>query len=151
MPATLAEKIIARAAGRHKVSPGEIVTCSVDLAMLHDSGGPRRVKPILEHLNARVWDPGKVVVITDHYVPAVDAESAAILDLTRKWTAQNDIKNFYDMQGICHVLLPERGHLIAIRQLAVRSVASCSVLGQWIWPVYWSPAKSGSRFLPLFA
>ena len=111
MPATLAEKIIARAAGRRKVSPGEIVTCSVDLAMLHDSGGPRRVKPILEHLNAKVWDPGKVVVITDHYVPAVDAKSAAILDLTRKWTAQNDIKNFYDMQGICHVVLPERGHL----------------------------------------
>jgi 3-isopropylmalate/(R)-2-methylmalate dehydratase large subunit len=111
MPATLAEKIIARAAGRHKVAPGEIVTCSVDLAMLHDSGGPRRVKPILEHLNAKVWDPSKVVVITDHYVPAVDAESAAILDLTRKWTAQNDIKNFYDMQGICHVVLPERGHL----------------------------------------
>jgi 3-isopropylmalate/(R)-2-methylmalate dehydratase large subunit len=79
--------------------------------MLHDSGGPRRVKPILEHLNAKVWDPSKVVVITDHYVPAVDAESAAILDLTRKWTAQNDIKNFYDMQGICHVVLPERGHL----------------------------------------
>ena len=38
MPATLAEKIIARAAGRHKVAPGEIVTCSVDLAMVHDGG-----------------------------------------------------------------------------------------------------------------
>ena len=33
-----AEKTIARAAGRHKVAPGEIVTCSVDLAMVHDDG-----------------------------------------------------------------------------------------------------------------
>ncbi|MFP6730914.1 MAG: 3-isopropylmalate dehydratase large subunit [Alphaproteobacteria bacterium] len=111
MGRTLAEKIIARAAGRETVSPGEIVTCTVDLAMMHDSGGPRRVKPILERLAATVWDSDKVIVVSDHYVPAVDAESAAILDLTRKWTADNGIRNFYDMQGICHVVLPERGHL----------------------------------------
>jgi len=108
---TLAEKIIARAAGRETVRPGEIVTCKVDLAMMHDSGGPRRVKPILERLGAKVWDPDKVVVISDHYVPATDAEGAAILDLTRKWVAENGVERFYDMQGICHVVLPERGHL----------------------------------------
>lgn len=111
MGATLAEKIIAKAAGKDRVSPGEIVTCRVDLAMMHDSGGPRRVQPILERLNAKVWDPAKVVLVSDHYVPAVDAESAAILDLTRKWAAQHGIENFYDMQGICHVVLPEHGHL----------------------------------------
>jgi 3-isopropylmalate/(R)-2-methylmalate dehydratase large subunit len=111
LPQTLAEKIIARAAGRASVRPGEIVTCRVDLAMMHDSGGPRRIKPILEKLGAKVWDPDKVVIISDHYVPAIDAESAAILDLTRKWAAANGIARFYDMQGICHVVLPERGHL----------------------------------------
>ena len=111
MSATLTEKIIARAANCASVTPGEIVICTVDLAMMHDSGGPRRVKPILEQLNAKVWNPARVVMVTDHYVPAVDAESAAILDLARKWTVQNGIDNFYDMQGICHVVLPERGHL----------------------------------------
>jgi len=111
MGLTLAEKIIARAAGRDGVTPGEIVTCGVDLAMMHDSGGPRRVAPILEHLKAKVWDVDKVVVITDHYVPAVDAESAAILDLTRKWVKANDIPRFHDMEGICHVVLQEHGHL----------------------------------------
>jgi 3-isopropylmalate/(R)-2-methylmalate dehydratase large subunit len=109
--ATLAEKIIARAAGRARVVPGEIVTCDVDLAMMHDSGGPRRVLPILERLGADVWDKDKIVLVSDHYVPAVDAESAAILDLTRRWARGNGIANFYDMQGICHVVLPERGHL----------------------------------------
>lgn len=111
MGMTLAEKIIAAAAGRDSVSPGEIVTCRVDLAMIHDSGGPRRVKPILERLGAKVWDPLKVVVVSDHYVPAVDAESAAILDLTRRWVSENGIGDFYDMQGICHVVLAEHGHL----------------------------------------
>ncbi len=109
--ATLAEKIIARAAGRDRVTPGEIVTCAVDLAMMHDSGGPRRVAPILERLGANVWDPDRVVLVSDHYVPAVDADSAAILDLTRKWARANGIEHFHDMQGICHVVLQEHGHL----------------------------------------
>ncbi len=111
MGRTLAEKIICRAAGRETVRPGEILTCRVDLAMVHDASGPRRVGPMLERLGARVWDPDKLIVISDHYVPAVDAASTAILDLTRKWVAQAGVRNFYDMQGICHVVLPERGHL----------------------------------------
>lgn len=111
MDQTIAQKIIAHAAGRDTVSPGEIVTCAVDLAMIHDSGGPRRVQPILEKLGVGVWDPEKIVLISDHYVPAVDAESAGILDVTRKFAVEQDLPHFYDMQGICHVVLPERGHL----------------------------------------
>jgi 3-isopropylmalate/(R)-2-methylmalate dehydratase large subunit len=111
MAQTLAEKIIARAAGRETVRPGQIVTCKVDLAMIHDSGGPRRAKPILDRLGVKVWDPQRVVVVSDHYVPPVDAESAAILKLTRDWVAEQGVAHFYDMQGICHVVLPERGHL----------------------------------------
>jgi len=45
MHTTLVEKILARAAGHSRVSPGEIVTCRVDLALLLDSGGPRRIWP----------------------------------------------------------------------------------------------------------
>ena len=111
MAATLAQKIIAKAAGRDHVTPGEVVTCAVDLAMIHDSSGPRRVAPILERLGVKVWDADRVVLLSDHFVPAFDAMSAGILDLTRKWAAEQGIRNFYDMQGICHVVLPERGHL----------------------------------------
>ncbi|MBL8671704.1 MAG: 3-isopropylmalate dehydratase large subunit [Alphaproteobacteria bacterium] len=110
-PQTLAQKIIAKAAGRDAVAPGEIVICRVDLAMMHDSGGPRRLKPILERLGVKVWDPDRIVVVADHYVPAIDADSASILGLTRRWVAEQGIRAFYDMQGICHVVLPERGHL----------------------------------------
>jgi 3-isopropylmalate/(R)-2-methylmalate dehydratase large subunit len=110
MSQTLAQKLVARAAGR-AVSPGEIVTCKVDLAMMHDSGGPRRVKPMLERLGARVWDPSKVVVITDHYLPANDEESKKIIRIARDWVREAGISSFYDAQGICHVVLPERGHL----------------------------------------
>ena len=111
MPMTLAQKIIARAAGRPHVAPGEIVTARVDLAMMHDSGGPRRVKPILERLGVGVRDPARVVIVTDHYVPAYDAETQAIQDLTRRWAGAQRISAFYDAEGICHVVLPERGHV----------------------------------------
>jgi len=108
---TLAEKLVARAAGRSSVTPGEIVTCKVDLAMMHDSGGPRRVKPMLERLGAKLWDPSKVVVITDHYLPANDAESRRIIAIARDWSHETGVGGFYEGQGICHVVLPERGHL----------------------------------------
>jgi 3-isopropylmalate/(R)-2-methylmalate dehydratase large subunit len=111
MTQTLAQKLVARAAGRATVTPGEIVTCKVDLAMMHDSGGPRRVKPMLERLGAKVWDPSKVVVVTDHYTPPFDDESRRIIRIAREWVREAGIDHFHDEQGICHVVLPERGHL----------------------------------------
>lgn len=111
MAETLAQKIVARAAGRSSVALGELVTCRVDLAMLHDSGGPRRVAPILERLGVGLWDPSRVVLVSDHYVPAVDPESARILDLTRRWGRAHGVARHYDMLGICHVVLAEHGHV----------------------------------------
>ncbi|QHI97568.1 homoaconitate hydratase family protein [Xylophilus rhododendri] len=108
---TLAQKLVARAAGRETVTPGEILTCRVDLAMMHDSGGPRRVKPMLEKLGARVWDPDKVVVVTDHYVPAYDADSRAIVQIARDWVKEAGIRRFHDGEGICHVVVPQKGYL----------------------------------------
>ena len=69
MASTLAEKIISHAAGNIPVAPGDIVTCKVDLAMIHDSGGPRRVKPLLEQLGVGVWDGSKIVLVSDHFCP----------------------------------------------------------------------------------
>src|SRR5205809_3028437 len=111
MSQTLAQKLVARAASRSSVTPGEIVTCKGDLPMMHDASGRRRVKPMLQRLGAKVWDPSKVVVITDHYLPAYDDESRNIIRIAREWVREAGIDSFYDAQGICHVVLPERGHL----------------------------------------
>lgn len=111
MAQTLTQKILARAAGRERVTPGEIVTCRVDLCLLLDSGGPRRIWPRLKELGAGVWDPERIVLVSDHFTPAVDAESAAILKLTREFAREFGIRQFYDMQGIGHVVLAEQGLL----------------------------------------
>lgn len=110
MAETLAQKIIARAAGKPTVQPGEVVTAKVDLAMIHDSGGPRRVEPILKELGVGLFDASKVVLISDHFVPGDTDEGARILELTRQWAKERKVA-FHDGEGICHVVLPERGHL----------------------------------------
>ena len=108
--ATLAEKILARASGQARVRTGQIVTCAVDLLMMHDSGGPRRVAQRLAQLGAKVWDPDKVVVVSDHFVPATDLDGAEILALTRRWAREQGVRH-YDGVGICHVVLQEHGHV----------------------------------------
>lgn len=108
---TLAQKLVARACGASQVTPGEIVTCKVDLAMMHDSGGPRRLRPHLERLGAKVWDPERIVVVTDHFVPAADDDSRKIVRIARDWVQEQGIRHFYDEQGICHVVTPQHGHI----------------------------------------
>ncbi|MBX3635745.1 MAG: 3-isopropylmalate dehydratase large subunit [Rubrivivax sp.] len=110
-PQTLAQKLVARAAGRTSVVPGEIVNCRVDLAMFHDSSGPRRLAPMLAELGAGIWDKDKVVLVIDHYVPEADDESRRIVRIARDWAREQALPHVHDGQGICHVVLPQAGHL----------------------------------------
>lgn len=110
-PQSLAQKIIARAAGQASVQVGEIVTCQVDLAMFHDSSGPRRLKPMLEELRAQIWDKSKVVLVLDHYVPERDDAARRIVRIARDWAHEQQLPHVYDSQGICHVVLPQHGHI----------------------------------------
>lgn len=108
---SLAQKLIAKASGRPHVALGEIVTCGVDLAMFHDSSGPRRLKPMLAELGAKIWDRDRVVLVIDHYVPEADEESRRIVRIAREWAREQALPHVYDGQGICHVVVPQQGHL----------------------------------------
>ena len=108
---TLAQKLIARACGQVHVKPGEIVNCRVDLAMFHDSSGPRRLKPMLEELGASIWDKSKVVLVMDHFVPEQDEDSRRIVRIAREWARDQQLPHVYDSIGICHVVLPQKGHI----------------------------------------
>src|SRR5690606_39197855 len=102
MPAqTLAQKLLAAASGRAAVRVGEILTCKVDLAMFHDSSGPRRLKPMLEELGTGLWDRSKVVLVMDHYVPEADDESRRIVRIARDWAREQALPHVYDSMGIC--------------------------------------------------
>ena len=79
--------------------------------MFHDSSGPRRLKPMLEELGAQIWDKSKVVLVMDHYVPERDDESRRIVRIARDWARDQALPHVYDSQGICHVVVPQHGHI----------------------------------------
>ena len=112
MGATIAQKILARASGRDRVATGEIVWATVDLAMMSDTSGPRRIAPGLERLGGKVWDPDKVTVISDHFVPASDDTEALIQRVTKDWVAAKGIKKFHFFEGIMHIVSVERGYVL---------------------------------------
>ena len=71
MGKTTSEKILARASGQESVSAGDIIWANVDRAMMDDILGPRvQIAEKIQALGGKVWDPGKVVIISDHYPPA---------------------------------------------------------------------------------
>jgi homoaconitate hydratase family protein len=112
MGMTLAEKILARASGRERVSPDQIVVARVDLAMSHENADLVR-KSFLEIGLARVWDPSRIVIVFDHRIPAESEKTATTQKAVREFVAAQGIEHFYDVGrgGICHQVLPENGHV----------------------------------------
>ncbi|MGO9712008.1 MAG: aconitase family protein, partial [Polyangiaceae bacterium] len=59
-----------------------------------------------------LWDKDKVVIISDHYTPAATAKQAGIVKFTRDWAREHGIANYYELEGPCHQVMVERGHVL---------------------------------------
>lgn len=113
---TITEKILARAAGKKAVTPGDVVFAKVDKLMLHDVSGPGVIK-VFEEWKKRgtnfekIWDPDRVWVTEDHFVPASDKISANNIIMLTNWTKKFGIKKHFKyglgQYGICHTLSHE--------------------------------------------
>jgi 3-isopropylmalate/(R)-2-methylmalate dehydratase large subunit len=66
---------------------------------------------MLAELGAPIWDKRKVVLVIDHYLPAHDDESRRIVTIARDWAREQALPHVHDGEGICHVVLPQGGHL----------------------------------------
>jgi 3-isopropylmalate/(R)-2-methylmalate dehydratase large subunit len=119
MGMTVAEKILARAAGLPAVAAGDVVEPKVDLAMSHENAA-LVINQFLEvfagtGLLPTVWDPSRVAIIFDHRVPAESPKTATNQKKIREFVAANGIAKFHDIRGdtggICHQILPEYGYV----------------------------------------
>ena len=126
MGRTITEKILARASGQANVEPGDIVWANVDMAMMNDSSGPRRFARTLERFGGRVWDPDRVMVVSDHFAPAAGQLEAQILKLTREWAREQGIKKFHELEGIMHNIPVERGYVVPGMLLVGADSHSCT-------------------------
>jgi len=104
--ATIIEKIIAKAASRKSVEPNELVWLEVDLAMLTDTSPRRFIQKFKKH-DLKVFAPDKVAIILDHFNPPSNQKHAEIIKIARDWARAENIKNLFDLKGVCHQILYE--------------------------------------------
>ncbi len=112
----ITEKILARASGVEKVSPDDVVFANVDKVMIHDVSGPGVIK-VFEKLKKqginvdKLWDPSKVWVAEDHFVPSADKVSAEnivkLSTFTKNYGIEKHFKYGMGQYGICHTLSHE--------------------------------------------
>lgn len=104
---TIAEKIIARAAHKTEVKPGEIHTVELDYLMSNDGTTHLTIDMYNNKLkNPRIADKDKLVFIVDHNIPAENSKTAAVHKKMREFARENDIK-FFEGKGICHQIMFE--------------------------------------------
>ena len=127
MGMTMSEKILARASGLIEVIAGQIVMAKVDKAMMDDLLGPRvEIADQMERMSAKIWDPERVIIISDHYTPPATAAQADIVKYTRDWSREKGIRNYYEFIGPCHQIMIEKGHTLPGEVIVGTDSHSCS-------------------------
>ena len=112
----IVEKILARASGKSSVSPDDVLFANVDKVMMHDVSGPGVLK-VFDKLKKqgisvdKLWDPTKVWVAEDHFVPSAEKVSAENIVKLSKFTKNYGIEKHFKygmgQYGICHTLSHE--------------------------------------------
>ncbi len=107
MGMTIAEKIIAAAAGVESVKAGDIHTVEVDQLMSNDGTTHLTIDMYQNKLkHPHIADVSKLVWIVDHNVPADSPKTAASHKKMRDFAKANGI-TFYEGKGVCHQIMME--------------------------------------------
>lgn len=107
MGMTIAEKIIAAAAGVSEVKPGEIHTVELDYLMSNDGTTHLTIDMFYNQLkNPRIADTKKLVFIVDHNMPADNPKTAASHKKMRDFAKEYNI-DFWEGKGVCHQIMME--------------------------------------------
>lgn len=107
MGKTMAERLLARAAGLDDVSAGEIVTATVDVVMMDDALGPTFINKEFTRLGEKFADKSRVVLISDHLTPASNVDQSEMLAQARRFAQRHEIA-YYEGCGPCHQVLAEK-------------------------------------------
>jgi 3-isopropylmalate/(R)-2-methylmalate dehydratase large subunit len=110
-PMTITEKILAAHAGREAVHPGELIQVHVDVALANDITAPLAIRVFREIGVDRLFDPDRVALVADHFVPNKDIASAEQTKIVRDFAREQGVRHYYEpgSGGVEHVILPEMG------------------------------------------
>jgi len=117
---TVTEKILAARSGHDSVSPGQFIWAQIDLALGNDVTAPIAINEFRRYGGTHVFDPDRICLVADHYIPNKDIKSAEQAKIMREFAREQGIDKFYDAgrMGIEHALLPEQG-LVAPGELII--------------------------------
>ena len=111
---TATEKILSAHCGRDPVRPGELVNAKLDLVVMHDVTSVPALEMLKRWGFERVFDPDRVVITPDHFVPNKDILAANNARALRVFAGEQGISRYYELgrHGICHALVPEEGFVL---------------------------------------
>lgn len=113
VPHTLVEKILLAHCDADELQPGQVVTVRCDLVMANDVSGPVAFRAMERMGAVRVFDPKRVVMVADHFVPAKDAKSAQLQMRLQRWSEEQGVTYYGQGRGgIEHTLLCEEGWVV---------------------------------------
>ena len=117
----ITEKILAKASGKERLAPDDVIFANVDKAMVHDVSGPGVIK-VFDKLQKqgintdKLWDASRVWVAEDHFVPSAEKVSAEnivkLQNFTKHYGIQKHFKYGMGQYGICHTLSHEEAMVL---------------------------------------
>ena len=115
MAMTMTQKILAAHAGLPEVTPGQLIQADLNIVLGNDITTPVAVNEFQKAGFDGVYDPEKVVIVLDHFVPNKDIKAAQQSKTCREFACTHCVSHFYDVgkMGIEHALLPEQGVVTA--------------------------------------
>ena len=115
MAMTMTQKILAAHAGLPQVTPGQLIQADLNIVLGNDITTPVAVNEFQKAGFEGVYDPDKVVIVLDHFVPNKDIKAAQQSKTCREFACTHCVSHFYDVgkMGIEHALLPEQGVVTA--------------------------------------
>lgn len=111
MPKTISEKILADHAGKSEVFPDDLVEARLDFAFGNDITAPFAIEAFRRAGVGKVFDPERIGLIPDHFVPNKDIASAVQARMLRDFAREFHLPYYFEVgrMGIEHALLPEQG------------------------------------------
>ena len=115
MAMTMTQKILADHAHLESVKPGQLILADLDGVLGNDITTPVAIAEFEKAGFDSVYDPEKINIVLDHFVPNKDIKAAKQSAACHNFCHKHEIPHFYDVgkMGIEHALLPEQGRVTA--------------------------------------
>lgn len=114
-PKTIVEKIISDHL-KKEVSAGEkIKILPIDLLFFNEVIAPGAIvefKKHFEKISKKIFDPGRVIFIPDHTVPASSVAVANFITMMEEFAKEKGAKCYREGDGIEHIVLAEDGYIV---------------------------------------